>query len=224
MSIKQKKLITCPHCHSQREETIYSSINSHDDPAVKQGIMADTLFMYRCPVCGLNARMTYPILYNDIENKFMIYLIPGAEKTQIADRTGEKEFLKLPPITKRIVPTFNEFKEKILILESGLNDMALEITKAAVCEAVTRKTGLEVKEGYFSAYNKENNEIGFTFFLGDDYDVYTQKTNPQIYKRSENIVKRLCRDELNSKSFLKIDGSWAGSVLQRYYKFGIDNG
>lgn len=221
MSIQQAKLITCPSCHSQREETIYSSINSKDDISIKQSIMADTLFMYRCPVCGLQARLTYPVLYNDIENKFMIYLIPGAEKSQIADRTSDKEFSKLPKITKRIVPTFNEFKEKILILESGLDDMAIELTKAAVSEAVSRKTGEYVQHGYFSMYEKSG-EIGFTFFLGEDNDVYTQKTNPQIYSRSESIVKRLCRREMLTKSFLKIDNQWATNILHQYNKFGIE--
>lgn len=152
----------------------------------------------------------------------MVYFIPGIEKGQMIDRAVDMEFEDMPKITKRIVPTFNEFREKIIIFEAELDDMAVELTKVAVAGAIQKKKNVEAKEGYFSVYNKEENIMGFTFFLEPEKEVFTQTTKLDVYKKSWSIVSRLGKKERSMKGFIKIDKAWADNILFRYQRFGFD--
>ena len=105
----------------------------------------------------------------------------------------------------------------------GLDDMAIELTKAAVVEAVARKKEQDVNEGYFSLYDKENNTLGFTFFLGIEHTMFTQTTKLDVYRKSWSIVSRLGKKERSMKGFIKIDKAWADNILFRYQRFGFDS-
>lgn len=215
------KSIHCPFCKAKNQVHIYKNVSS-EDLKLHDDILTGKLFDFYCPYCEYKARLYYPCLYSDVKNRFMVYFIPDIEKGQMIDRAAEMEFENLPKITKRIVPTFNEFKEKILIFEAGLDDMAMELTKAAVAEAVQRKKEMEATEGYFSVYDKENNTLGFTFFLGEEHTLYTQKTKLDVYRKSWSIVSRLGKKERSMKGFIKIDRAWAENILFRYQRFGFD--
>ncbi len=95
----------------------------------------------------------------------MVYLIPKIDRFQFCDNELENKYSTLRNINKRIVPTFNAFKEKLFIFESGLDDMAVELTKLAISQTVSKKLGnIEVNEGYLSMYDRETNTMGFTYF------------------------------------------------------------
>lgn len=222
MAALEIKTIRCPQCSAKNEVHVYKSVNAQEDLKLREQILTGQLFDFYCPYCEHRARLYYPCLYNDVKNRFMIYFIPDIEKGQMVDRTVEMDFPDLPRITKRIVPTFNEFKEKILIFEAGLDDMAMELTKAAVTEAVHRKKDEDMSECYFSQYDKENNILGFTFFLGTDHIPFNQTTKLDVYKKSWSIVSRLGKKERTMKGFIKIDRAWAENILFRYQRFGFD--
>lgn len=217
MSHKVTKSIVCPKCTETTQTDIYTSINAFNNPELREEALDETLFKWRCNACGHEARLTYPVLYNDMKNRFMIYLIPRIERFQLADRELEEEFKNLKNINKRLVPDFNSFKEKVFIFESGLNDMAVEVTKLAISEAVAKKHNLEaVTEGYLSMYDRESNTMGFTFFIGEGKTPYVQSARLEIYGKSMSIVKEFAAKDKKLKGFIKIDREWAENVLYRY--------
>lgn len=222
MAMVDIKQLHCPKCNATNHIHIYKHINSQEDSQLRDKILSGRLFDFYCPYCEYRARLYYPCLYNDVKNRFMVYFIPGTEKAHILDRAVEYEFENMPKITKRVVPTFNEFREKIIIFEAELDDMAVEITKSAVAGAVQKKFNVEANEGYFSVYNKSENLMGFTFFIGDNHEVYTQTTKMDVYKKSWNIVSRLAKTERTMKGFVKIDRAWADNILFRYQRYGFD--
>jgi len=157
------------------------------------------------------------MLYNDMKKRFMVYIIPKIEHFQLADKELEEEFKTLKHINKRIVPDFNTFKEKIFIFESRLDDMAVELTKLAISEAVARKLNVpEIKEGYLSMYNTENNTMGFTYFIGEDRTPYVQSARLEIYGKSVSVVNELAVKDKKLKGFIRIDREWAENILYRY--------
>ena len=222
MAMVDIKQLHCPKCGSTNHIHIYKNINAQEDFKLRDKILSGQLFDFYCPYCEYRARLYYPCLYNDVKNKFMVYFIPGIEKGQMIDRSVEMEFEDMPKITKRIVPTFNEFREKIIIFEAELDDMAVELTKSAVAGDVQNKKNVDASEGYFSVYNKEDNIMGFTFFLEDGQEVFTQTTKLDVYKKSWSIVSRLGKKERQMKGFIKIDRAWADNILFRYQRFGFD--
>lgn len=212
-----KKRIVCPKCNETTEAFLYTSINVTNNRELREQAMNESLFRWTCSSCGYVARLTYPVLYNDMKNRFMIYLIPRVEHFQLADKALEEEFKTLKHIDKRIVPDFNKFKEKIFIFESGLDDMAVELTKLAISQAVAKKHNLKnVTEGYLSMYNSENNTMGFTYFVGKEKQPYVQSARLEIYGKSVSVVNQLAVKDKKLKGFIRIDREWAENILYRY--------
>ncbi len=214
---KLTKAIVCPMCGELSKAEIYTSVNPTVNKTFRNSVLDGSLFAWSCPECRYNARLTYPTLYNDMKNRFMIYLIPKIDRFQLCDKELEEKYGNLRNINKRIVPTFNTFKEKIFIFESGLDDMAVELTKLAISQTVSKKLGgAEITEGYLSMYNRESNTMGFTYFTGKNNKPYVQTARLEIYGKSKGIIERFAVKDKKLKGFIKIDREWAENILYRY--------
>lgn len=211
------KNIACPKCSESTEAKLYMSINATNEPTLRSDVLDERLFKFRCTACGHEARLTYPVLYNDMRNRFMVYLIPEIDRFQLEDVELEQKYERLKGIRKRIVSDFNSFKEKVFIFESGLDDMAVEITKLVVSEMVAKKHELpNVDEGYLSMYDREKNTMGFTFFVGKNHEPYVQSARLEIYGKAVTIVNEMAIKDRKLTGFIKVDREWAQNVLYRY--------
>ena len=123
---KVVKAVVCPMCGELSKAIAYTSVNVTVNPELREQVLDGSLFAWKCPSCGYSARLTYPVLYNDMKNRFMVYLIPKIDRFQLCDKELEEQYNNLRNISKRAVADFNSFKEKIFIFESGLDDMAVE--------------------------------------------------------------------------------------------------
>ena len=211
------KAVVCPMCGELSKAEVYTSVNATINSALRDKVLDGELFAWTCPSCGYNARLTYPILYNDMKHRFMVYLIPKIDRFQLCDKELEEKYSNLRNINKRVVADFNSFKEKIFIFESGLDDMAVELTKAVIGQTVSKKLdGTEVKEGYLSMYDRESNTMGFTYFTGESMTPYVQTARLEIYGKSKEIVEQFAVKDKKLKGFIKIDAEWADNILYRY--------
>ena len=216
MSNVISKEVNCPKCGHTGSAHLYISINATNEPRFRDDLLSGKLLDYTCPSCGYQGRYTYPLLYNDMKRRFMVYLIPEIDRFQLEDRSLEEDYRNLKGIRKRITANFNALKEKIFIFESGLDDMAVELTKLAVSEVVAKDTGYNVYSGYFTEIDEEKNTISFQFFVGGDKRSYIQSTRLDIYRRSAGIVKKhLAGSELQA-GFLNIGREWARESLDAY--------
>lgn len=217
MSNTEMKSISCPKCNRVNEVRVFKTVNSTTDPQFRESLLSGQMFNFQCVGCGYEATLKYPVLYNDMKHRFMVYYIPENDRAEIVDKELESEYSDLGNIKKRLADSFNVMKEKIHIFESGLDDRAIEVTKLAVAEIVAKKTGESVNEGYFSIYNKEEDTIGFTFFIGENNEQFVQITRLEIYQKSVEIVNKV---DGNSKTdaFVTVDKAWAENVLYRYKK------
>ena len=160
--------------------------------------------------------MIHPLLYNDVKNKFMVYLIPRIDRKKIVDEELELEFSDLSYIKKRVVPDINSMKEKIVIFENNIDDMAVELTKSAVSEVVAKSTSRSVHSGYFMDMDTDKNTITFQYFVGGDHRSYIQTIRLEVYNRSMRIVKKYFSRENKKTGFLNINSSWAENALRKY--------
>ena len=214
---KVVKAVVCPMCGELGKAEIYTSVNPTINPKLRSKVLDGELFSWTCPSCGYNARLTYPILYNDMKNRFMVYFIPKIDRFQLCDKELEEKYSNVRNLSKRIVPDFNSFKEKIFIFESGLDDMAVELTKVAIGQTVSKKLdGVEVTDGYLSMYDRESNTMGFTYFTGEERAPYVQTARLEIYGKSKDIIDKFAVKDKKLKGFIKIDREWAENILYRY--------
>ncbi len=214
---KVNKAVVCPMCGELGKAEIYTSVNVTKKKDFRDRVLNGDLFAWSCPSCGYHARLTYPILYNDMKNRFMVYLIPKIDRFQLCDKELEEQYSNIRNISKRVVSDFNSFKEKIFIFESRLDDMAVELTKVAISQTVSKKLGgVEVSEGYLSMYDRESNTMGFTYFTGEERTPYVQTARLEIYGKSKDIIERFAVKDKKLKGFIKIDREWAENILYRY--------
>lgn len=214
---KVNKAVVCPMCGELGKAEIYTSVNVTKKKDFRDRVLNGDLFAWSCPSCGYHARLTYPILYNDMKNRFMVYLIPKIDRFQLCDKELEEQYSNIRNISKRVVSDFNSFKEKIFIFESRLDDMAVELTKVAISQTVSKKLGgVEVSEGYLSMYDRESNTMGFTYFTGEERTPYVQTARLEIYSKSKEIVDQFAVKDKKLRGFVNIDREWAENVLYRY--------
>ena len=104
MSRTIKKEITCPACGEKADAKMWASVNVTLDQELRESVLDESLFTWTCPQCGHEALLSYPCLYHDMANKFMIYLVPGAkqERTTPKRKTATRSLAALPSGWRRI--------------------------------------------------------------------------------------------------------------------------
>ncbi len=207
MSLSTNEVIKCPDCGASYTFTCHPSINAQTDPHLREAVLSGEAFTSRCPKCGKTIQVVYPCLYQSPKQGFMIYFLPGYEQRVLkVDGEMEQLFESREASTRRVVDSYRGLCDKILLLENGFNDYAMELFKAYT--AITIATGP----------NKENapEEICFSGLSGDgeilmigyQKDRQTQMTAPK------GLYNTLVRDygelwELKTEHFVAIDMLWA---------------
>ena len=130
MSKHHLNSLICPECGTLDEITVWETINVSLDPSLREKVLNKELFVHKCSKCGIEILIVSNILYHDMENKFML------NYNEFPPSVTEDEGIEMPPefrlndeYTYRCVYGYNNFREKILILENGLNDIVIERIK-----------------------------------------------------------------------------------------------
>ena len=108
MSRNVKKMVCCPHCHTETPAQLWPSVNVTQTPQLRDSVMDESLFSFCCNHCGHSAQLNYPLLYHDKTHKFMVYCIPQLDRTFYDDQqfiTNSAEFIW---IRRRLVSDLNE--------------------------------------------------------------------------------------------------------------------
>lgn len=196
----KKEKITCPHCKNESEREPLSSINVDRTPEMRAKVQDLSCFRWRCPICGTTSLVMDPCLYHDLAGQFMVWL---------RDDTPERaDFDPLAGYTLRWVTDFNSFREKINILERGLDDRAVEIVKYLVLAQLQRD--LDVVELLFHDYDARTGEFRLVAVLSDGVEQYLSVPGTTYQKVAQDVGERLFT---SARDFVKIDLEWARDAL-----------
>jgi translation initiation factor 2 beta subunit (eIF-2beta)/eIF-5 len=107
--------IECPQCQHSQIVGAYSSINVKLDPELKKQFLEQKLNLFKCEECGLEQPISTDLMYHDMENAFVVYLIPDG------DFEAKKAELDAIPNLGEIVdylkhPLFTDNHQEALIL------------------------------------------------------------------------------------------------------------
>ena len=187
--------IPCPHCKEKNPFTIYQSVNVDISPELKEKTLKGEIFNYHCEHCNKDSTIPYPMLYNDMTNKFMVYF---ADINQIEEfefmNQDENELIQkvMSNITRRGVTTWQDFIEKVTILENGYDDRIVEIVKFNAIKCILQENKKE------KIHNVVIGDLTEDKLL--KYIIFTDKANTQGFGLT--ITKEIYEDEL------KIYGEW----------------
>lgn len=140
MAEATKDHVTCPNCGNTSDTEIWESLNSLLNRDEVEQLLEGTLFMHECPECHASIELTYPCLYNGMESGMMVqYIVDEAKLDEAiqmiegmnADEAADGAEADIP-VKTRIVTTHNALREKVLMSQDGLDDMAVELVKAVM--------------------------------------------------------------------------------------------
>ena len=141
----------------------------------------------------------------------MIYVQPKDEDPAVLKQISVSD---LKEIKKRIVTNIEELKEKILILEAGLNDYATELVKVALTQVVTAKWGVTPEKSFYCGIDHDKNTIEYVFYLNEEEPPVYQGIKMDVYQASLQIVESIVTEEPNA--FLRIDNGVAKEILETH--------
>lgn len=124
MSVTGIVRVTCPACGQGRDCKLVQSINSATDGEAKQRLLAGDLNVLACE-CGARTQLAARLVYRDPDRDYTCQVVPDgkmAEALALFDAAGMTG-------TRRLVPSQNALVEKVRILDAGLDDWRLEMSK-----------------------------------------------------------------------------------------------
>lgn len=211
MAKSLQKVVGCPSCGVLEEFTAYTSIIIPTDREMRDQILDESLFFWRCGSCDYETQMVYSCLYQDKVRKFMIYVQPVDEDPAVLKQIPVEG---LEDIKKRIVTNIEEMKEKLLILEADLNDYATELVKVALTQVVTAKWGVAPEKSFYCGIDAEKNTIEYVFYLNEEEPPVYQGIKMDVYNASLQIVESIVTEEPNA--FLHINSDVAKELLEQH--------
>jgi hypothetical protein len=118
--------VPCPACGREQDTQLVQSINTRTEPAAKQRLLAGELNVLSC-ACGRRTQLAATVLFHDPDAAYWCQVCPGGEP---AMAEGEAAFrVAGADGTRRLVPSLNALVEKVKLLDAGLDDWAIEMTK-----------------------------------------------------------------------------------------------
>lgn len=219
MSQLRKENITCPHCHQEGEFDLWSSVNVDLNPELREKIFSEELFMYHCPHCGKVTGIPAGFLYHDMEHHFMLFF------DFFKPDDYDYEPMELPDggfgmngnYTFRGVFGLNRLKEKILILEKGLNDVAIERQKYMITHVINPDLAKKGFEIYFDHTEEPTEEFpyGTIFFVYDDTE---KESMMQVRFAMDNYYEHCMACDLDPRMAVKditcVDEGWISKQLK----------
>lgn len=215
MSTQTSKEVSCPHCGAAVKTPMWPGINAKENPELRGRVLDETLFDWECPECGYRARLMYPCLYHDPDRGFMVYAVPNGSGREFQPVDVAEKFPQLVGLKKRVVPTLAQLKEKVLIFEAGLDDIAVELVKYALAGVLREKYGKKTENGYFCYADEAENRIGFSFFLEGSDEPVQKSTRMDAYRKTLEIVN-YAQNSADGGCFEPVDAVTAEKILEEY--------
>lgn len=180
--------IKCPKCNHKNR----FKVNNTFSESFINDIINKNIFKLVCSNCKQEIMVEYP--FKVVGSNYVIYYTPTLNQ-EIDDE--EKEYM-------RVCDTFEDLKEKILILNDNLNDIVIEFIKEFLLNNLDEELKSETTDIRYNGINKETIEfslIGAKKIIGCNKDFYFKivkklKTKP--------IKKCVLIDKYTYKKYYKM--------------------
>lgn len=213
MSIIRKADAACSKCGTKNEITIYRSINTAENPELKEKVRDGSLFLWKCSSCGQANLSRYETLYHDPDKKIMIWLLPsGSEISEAQMHSISLHAKAIGHYTLRLVEDTGSLMEKVITFDAGLDDAVLEICKYVTkmeMASKNREKAAEIMNAPFHFYALTGEDGGrmITFMYPYDGKMEQVSIGYNVYEDCTGIMQRNPNIKPGD-GFEKIDAVW----------------
>lgn len=221
MSQKKTEKIACPYCGHEQEFQSWETVNFDSEPGLKEKIMNEELFTFTCEDCGKKAIIAFPCLFNDMNKKYLIWLIgdfseedkEALDKDLMDSLKGDEEKEFAASYTKRIAGTVNELKEKILLADEGLDDRIMEVLKTlCINEVIDQIMAYTLRE---VRYNRGEDGKMYLILIFDEKEPSMIEINMDMYDKVKDMFMEDIEAATPKDGFAVIDPFWAKYVVEK---------
>ena len=200
--------LACPKCGKVHLCDRYSVINVTEKPELKEKVLLNKLFVFKCDACGLTAPLTYESVYVDTKKKLLFYLTP--ERTENTEKSLAM-WEKVDAGQKRIVTSLNDLKEKILIADNLLDDRIVEFMKIEHLKQLEK----EIKDDNLLdiLFDYQGNQYYFMLFF-EKKGIGRIPVSQEYYRDAEHRYSSRI-DRRTGDRFMEINMKWAGDIVFR---------
>lgn len=226
MSLTAKANGVCSKCGQTTEITVYKSINTADNPELKEKVKNGALFLWECPHCGTVNLARYETLYHDPQKKLMLWLVPDGKISETQMQAITNHTKAMGGYTLRLVRDMGELMEKVLIFDSGLDDVVIELCKWVTKREMTSTSGKETKleekqnndeisASTFHFYKVEGEGDGRLIILSyaSKGQMVGLKIGWNVYEDCEGIIERNPAVR-PGEGFVRVDAKWIESIVR----------
>ena len=226
MSLTAKANGVCSKCGQTTEITVYKSINTADNPELKEKVKNGALFLWECPHCGTVNLSRYETLYHDPQKKLMLWLVPDGKISETQMQAITNHTKAMGGYTLRLVRDMGELMEKVLIFDAGLDDVVIELCKWVTKREMTSTSGKETKleekqnndeisASTFHFYKVEGEGDGRLIILSyaSKGQMVGLKIGWNVYEDCEGIIERNPAVR-PGEGFVRVDAKWIESIVR----------
>lgn len=226
MSLTAKANGVCSKCGQTTEITVYKSINTADNPELKEKVKNGSLFLWECPHCGTVNLARYETLYHDPQKKLMLWLVPDGKISETQMQAITNHTKAMGGYTLRLVRDMGELMEKVLIFDAGLDDAVIELCKWVTKREMTSNAGKETKleekqnndeisAATFHFYKVEGEGDGRAIIMSyaSKDQMVGMKIGWNVYEDCEGIIRRN-PSVRPAEGFVRVDAKWIESIVR----------
>jgi hypothetical protein len=203
MVVRGTARVTCPACGEKHDGSLVQTINTQTNPKDKQRLLDGELNVLACP-CGKRTQLAANLLFHDPDARYYCQVVPGGDRAM--DEAAAAFLASGVSGTLRLVPSLNALVEKVKLLDAGLEDWAIEMTKVLLLASIAEIDRVLL----FAAIDREAGVLRWVIF---DEDGRTPEPVSSPLASYEKLVTRT--QSRPPATELRIDRAWAVEAVKK---------
>ena len=196
MAAPRQTTCKCVKCGADTTVKVYGSVNTSENPELKEEVRSGRIFLWECPHCGTVNIINGPFLYTDPDNGIVILL-----SNEKLSSNGE-----IPGFTARQVGSVGELIEKISIFEAGLDDIAVEMCKYVTAQELGKEVELKF-------YKMEGADQTITITYPEKGEMQMLEIGFNVYQDCCGILSRNPVISEKAKGLVRVDQAWLSGFI-----------
>lgn len=210
MSNAYSTTLTCPHCHQAFDATVDRTIDAETDSDLLRLILEGTYGQTTCPHCLTKLYADTPLTVTDREHGTTLEFTATTDPI-VVQRTAEHLMATIAERSAnqqyRLVMHFDDLREKLIMLKSGLDDRVVELMKFA---AAKKRREIKPNETFDRVMFYRRSGEGFLVFL----DNLSRTVAEVPFKRTTYQAVK-ARMTLTGSPLL-VNGAWVMQYLEKH--------
>lgn len=195
--------LTCPFCQHSQEHTLHAFLDLGKHPRQRLAILTDSLFTITCEVCKEQYAVLHEVLVKDDHASFAILLAPDTNLSEVDAAKPELE-----GFTLRLVSNPQQLKEKLLLLDSALDDRTIELCKLYLL--MQMEAGKQTL--LYSDQQQEEGKLSFSIFDEEGVLQGCVSCDLRLYTQLLGVAEGF---HLHKGCFVAVDQAWAYEHIKK---------